>query len=140
VAELARLGVHDTDIDPNTVKPYKLYNIKGYQFWYDNGVADSIYLVNGIDCLPDRWLSMGLSWTLSYKQWVNLLKRLGYSVAITKAPSVGQWKGENVFEAELEATKTTGIRLKIKLDFNYTGGTTSPDDAGTLYSIDISHV
>jgi hypothetical protein len=135
VAELARLGVHDKDIDKRTGKPYPTYIIKGYEFWYDNGVADSMYLVRGMNNLPDKWLNMGLSWTLSYKQWISLLKRLGYSVAITQSPRVGQWQGERVFEAKVEATKRN---LSVELKFNYSTGTTSPDDTGTLYSIYIS--
>jgi hypothetical protein len=138
VEQLARLGVRTSSIDKNTGKPYKFYVINETNFWYnDNGIADHMYIARGIYPIPEPWRALGFDWDISYNQWITLLQRLGYSVTISKPPSVVMYQGHNSFSAEIIATKGTEIPMEIKLDFNYSEGTTT-DSKGTLYSIGIS--
>jgi hypothetical protein len=135
-AELMKMGQRSTMINSSTNQPYQYYRIQGSDFWYYNGVSERMYLTES-DKLPEKWTGLGLDWKLTYNQWNALLQQLGFSIRVVKPPTISQWQGKDAFSAEIVATKTTGIPLKIELAFRYAQGTTSPNDRGTLYSITV---
>jgi hypothetical protein len=135
VEELARLGTRTTSIDKNTGAPYRYYVICGTNFWYDDsGIAGQIYIPRGVYSIPDPWKSLGFDWDVSYEQWLQLLRRLGYSITLEEPPRIVKYEGHDCFSAKILATKPA--RPLIRLDFNYNEGSQA-DSKGTLYSISV---
>jgi len=137
IAELRRLGEHGTLINPNTGRPYEFYKLKGVDFWYGKGLADHIYLVTGLDPMPDLWKQAGFDWGLSYNEWLALFSRLGYETKVHKKPIVITYQGKPSFSADLHAHYTQdGIRYTLRLDFDYSQ-LTKETDKNTLYSLNV---
>jgi hypothetical protein len=137
VGQLAQLGIRSSNIDKDTGRPYEYYEINKINFWYTaRGTANSIYIARGIHQIPVQWNALGFDWQISYNQWVRLLQQLGYSVTSLESPQIVKYEGHNSFSAKISASKQARIPIEIKLDFNYSKGTTT-DSQGTLYSIDV---
>lgn len=128
VPELQKLGSKDEHFD--------LYKIHGFNFWYENNVANKMDLVQFDGKLPEIWTSLGFDWGLSFNKLTELLKRLRYSVNVTKSPMIKQYSGYASFFADIEATKFSGIPTKIQFGFRYGKGTTA-DSLGTLYKMTV---
>jgi hypothetical protein len=136
---LGKTTVPELQILGNKDKYYDLYKIQGFDFWYENNVASMMYLVRDDRKLPDAWTSLGFDWGLSFNRLTELLKRLGYSVSVSKPPMIKQYTGHDSFFADIEATKFSGIPTKILFGFGYSTGTTA-DSPGTLYNMTVHHL
>jgi hypothetical protein len=135
--QLARLGERSRTINDRTGKPYECYQINKIDFWYDHdGVASYMYIARGIYPIPERWISLGFDWDISYTQWINLLGGLGYVVRIEEHPQLVKYNGHDSFTAKLCAVKQARIPLEITLGFSYSEGTTT-ESQGTLYNISV---
>ena len=79
---------------------------------------------------PHAWEELGFIPSLSYKEWLSFLKSQGYSVKITKSPSIDKY---DYFEAEIEATRSYPIehRIEIVFDLKENAKTKTKD---TMYS------
>lgn len=126
VPELQKLGNKDNY--------YDLYKIQGFNFWYENNVANRMYLVRDDVKLPEMWTSLGFDWSLSYNKLTELLTRLGYSVKVTQSPMIKQYSGHDSFFADIQATKFGVIPTKLEFGFCYGRGATA-DSTGTLYNV-----
>lgn len=134
VQELARLGKRDDTIDDDTGDYFEDYIINGFEFWYDNGVANHMYLTHS-EKLPDKWENMGMAWQLSYDQWIVLLKQLGCEIKETEPPTIQEYRGHDSFFAAFKAVYSAGdIKYEIELEFKYSESTTR-SASKTLYSL-----
>lgn len=135
--ELARRGSHARGRGDDG-KRYKYYVINGFNFWYDHGVAEHMYLTYS-DPLPDQWRALGFDWPLSYREWNKLLQGIGCTVSIiTKPHTARHYSGKyDSFEAALRATHQTDL-YSVIMDFSfcYSEGT-KPTDKNTLYSLTV---
>lgn len=115
-------------------------DVKGLTFWdFDKDkVFESVYLTAS-SYMPDKWVSMGLTWRTSYKQILKLFKGMGFSIEIKEGPETKKYKDRKTLSAKIEATSADGV-LKFKFVFNYgneNGEGYSQNSPNTLYSIDI---
>lgn len=143
VTELAKLGKRASGIFDETGEPFNYYQINGLNFWYDedDGIFDRMSMIVSLakNKMPDEWKKLGLSWELSYNEWLDLLKRLQYSISIYTIPHLEEWRGYSSFRAVVHAEKQTITPVRIELRFAYGKKTTSDftDSPNTLYSIKI---
>ncbi len=137
MAELRRLGHRSRYIDDQTGEPFRCYQVDGINFWYlDGNVAESVFLAHGTP-IPERWRTLGFSWTHSFDHYGELLRRLGFDVVVTRQPATRWFSDRRSFSAELEGRRQGDIGLRIKLDFDFGDGTKA-GDIETLYSIDVA--
>ena len=99
-------------------------------YWDHNGdgIIKSLYFTYSND-LPDTWKKAGLSFSMSYIEWMDWLKQ--HSFVIT----VAEWKNGKIINSKMEAYDYNHDLL-IELDFSYNGNSTTKK--GTLYSISLS--
>lgn len=123
----------------------KCYVVNGIHFYFDrDGTSDHLYVnrfrldFNNLrsDGMPDKWRAYGFNWDLSYNEWVNLFKKLGYPTLATEKPNVRLRDGAKFFDAELTTlVKTPNGAMQITLNFTNGFGKTTVNDRGTLFSI-----
>lgn len=111
---------------------YNNVNLNGRAYWdySGDGIINSI-TIEKYDEMPFNWSSIGLSFSMSYNQWIQWLERNGFSLNIKEEPKEGK-----IFRAKIEAEDVCH-RLKLSLDFNYGKGSTVTDNC-TLYSIAVN--
>jgi len=133
--ELTGMGRHATGKDDRG-QVFKYYVISGMNFWYENGVANSIYVTNS-DPLPTQWRALGFSWELSYAKWIALFAQRGFEVQeVTPPGTIPHFSGSRMtFSAEIVVIwREESGEYPIRFVFNYGEGTTAKD-SDTLYSI-----
>lgn len=134
VDRLARIGIMATDLDSQN-KAYKYYLVNDMRFWHNDKVATYMYLTY-TSPLPKQWKNCGLSWGLSYNQWLDLFMKLGFNISMVKEPSMEWYNGKLTLAAEFYAVKKIkpDIQLTVEVYFNYSkkSSVTSP---GTIYSL-----
>jgi hypothetical protein len=124
--ELKRLGkLESSDADSGTGG----YNINGMYVGSDEeaGLAIAISLHKNwyddeySDVMPQRMAALGMSWDLSYKEWIDLAMKLKWDVEITRSP----YRDE---DGDIWATlifsngERRGLRYSIYLFFHYEDG------------------
>ncbi len=92
-----------------------------------DGIIKSLYFVVS-DGVPEQWAKAGLSFTMSYNQWLDWFKKNDFTVAITSGPHSG-----SSFNAKLTA-ENLSKNLCFELNFAYGKGQKA-SDPNTLYSI-----
>lgn len=118
--------------------PSRLMRIQDVVFWDDNGagVFTSIYWTkNGAD-FPPSWEAKGFAWKNSYDAWIDVFKKLGFTIDVKEKPSTEVYRDRDVLTAYVVAPSPDGV-LEFGLDFDCGehGSTTSSPQ--TLYSLDI---
>jgi len=137
VADLAWLGKRTTLTDNNTNQPYQIYIVNGTEFWYDNNVADHMYLTKS-DPMPKSWVDCGINWDLSYNELSTTLKDLGFELTIIKAPVSRTWKNRQALKAEVLATRKLNNELTVDFKFSFDYGFSDLLSApSTLYSLSV---
>lgn len=127
--------VRKTDISPS-----RNVNIEKVDFWDHDGegIFTSIYWTSDESDFPPSWKSKGFNWILSYDAWIEVFKKLGYRITITRQPVEKNYSRRNTLSAEFEALSPDGT-LIFTMDFNYGEDgcyTSSPE---TLYSITVDY-
>jgi serine/threonine protein kinase len=137
VETLAVMGQRAKNIDDDTGKPYRYYKVNGTNYWYDDGVAESVHITH-TGKLPDNLIELGVDFSKSYNEWVDFLKRNGFRLTKADKPKVEIFRGKRCLEAELDGDVRTpsGMTVTFKLDFSYGDGHTV-SAKNTLYSIGI---
>lgn len=116
--------------------------VLGCAYWDHNGdkVFEQIYTTNS-DKLPSKWTSeIGLSWSLSYDEIMNLFKKLGYTIEVINTPRTVEYSGRNTLQAEFIATAPDG-HLVFRFGFNFgndNGEGYSTDSKNSLFRITIT--
>ena len=118
--------------------------------WADNGVLTgsqirkekgcdvftNIYMTSG-DEIFSEWIRLGFDWGLSYVEWAELFKRLGFSVKQTETPRVKSWEhGPDYLKARFIA-RSADSSLKFELEFMCGREGNTQDSPSTLYSISV---
>jgi hypothetical protein len=135
VEELAQLGERSRSIDKGTGAPYAYYVIQETNFWYnESGVADSVYIARGVYPIPERWKALGFDWAISYRQWLELVRRLGYAITAQEPPRIVKYEGHDSFSATIVAAKEGWHAVTLNFDYNEGTGA---DSRRTLYSINV---
>lgn len=115
-------------------------DVKGLTFWdFDKDkVFESIYMTDS-SYMPDKWVSLGLTWESSYNQILKLFKGMGFSINIEEKPETKKFSGRKTLSAKVIAVSADGA-LQFKFEFDYgneNGEGYSLNSPGSLYSIDI---
>lgn len=83
-------------------------NVGDLAFWDYKGIGvfTSLYWLydsyNHTD-FPQSWISKGFSWELSYDEWQDVFRELGFEMKVTKQPRQREYFGRNTLSAEFEA-------------------------------------
>lgn len=119
------------------------YIVEGIYYYLDEkGIADSLYLTNlRLEGMPENWKKAGFDWQLSFNEWRDLFKNLGYASLVTKDPTVVTANGVKYLKAEfLTNVATTDGRMQLVLNFKYGIGKTTVDARGTLFAIEVNRL
>ncbi|CAO3617889.1 unnamed protein product [Cunninghamella blakesleeana] len=112
------------------------YTINCYNFFIMGNIAHHMYLVKS-HSMPEKWFEYGLSWTLSYNQWLDFLNKHGFTIEGIDFPKVVKYQGHDSFSASIKSSiLMDGYMYKMEFNFNYGTGT-EVDHKNTLYSIRI---
>ena len=138
VKELEELGTRTLQVNNETNQRLNYYIVRGQNVWFDEitGLAMSYHIVK-TGALPEKWVSLGMSFENSYDQWLEFAQTHKLDVVINKKPEKRFYRGYDTFTAKLELLyMAEGVSYKIELDFNYSRGTET-SDKNTLYSIKV---
>ncbi len=135
--ELKKKGVRAKYRD-NSGQKYKYYSINNTNFWYDNGIAERMYITH-TDAMPEKWQKIGFDWNSSYSEWLKLMEKLDFFVSIVRKPQTVWYDKHRSFSAEFSASKkiTENFELTFRFSFNYSRGR-KVDSKDTLYNISIN--
>lgn len=101
--------------------------------YYDHqmdGIIESLYFTHG-DGIPKTWGKAGLSFEMSYDQWMRWLRTHNYTIVVGEEPTYKS----TYFSAEIHAYNIQND-LYFELDFDYQSGTCY--SSNTLYSITLT--
>ena len=84
-----------------------------------------------------EWIPYGFDWKLSYVEWAEVFKRLGFIVKQTQTPRVKSWEhGPDYLEAKFIA-RSADSSLKFELQFSFGREGSTQNSPSTLYSISV---
>ncbi|SFW42260.1 Superfamily II DNA or RNA helicase [Prevotellaceae bacterium HUN156] len=134
-AEEMGYKVHKIDGDKS-----RSMNVEDVDFW-DNegeGIFSSLYWTRDENDFPSLWKSKGFNWILSYDAWIEVFKKMGYNITITRNPVRNTSNKRDTLSAEFEAISPDGLLTFIMdfIDGNNGCLTSSPN---TLYSITVNY-
>lgn len=110
-------------------------------FWDDEGVGIftslswSHYSYNPTD-FPTIWKSKGFSWDLSYDEWLDVFKKLGFKITVTRQPIQKEFSVRNTLSACFEAISTDGT-LEFTMNFDYGENGSHTSSPRSLHSFDL---
>ena len=118
----------------------RVANLNSVSFWDHKAIGrfTEISWSNWNADFPTHWKTMGFSWDNSYNTWLKTFKKLGFSIKVKKEPTIGEYSGKKVLEAEFEALSPDKT-LCFTLDFDFGEHGNSKSSAKTLYSINIKY-
>ena len=117
------------------------YQINGIYFYCnEKGLTETLYLSRlRFGGMPENWKNAGFNWDLSYNEWMDLFKKMGYVPFVTQKPVTEASSGQKFLKAEFLTWVTTPDgKAQIVLKFNYGFGKTLVTDKGTLFAIEIN--
>ncbi len=135
--QLGKTTVNEAEKSGYVIRNYKdkcnKYAEKDELTFWDhncNGVLEFLNIYS-FKSMPESLKKIGFDFSLSYKGWIGLLRKLGYTVEIIKAPhqEYYKYKRYDCFSAEIKATKPDVKRIDFV--FNYNKG--NEDSGHTLY-------
>ncbi len=97
----------------------QMSDVNGLAFWdfnHDN-IFEILYIVQS-DALPERWLNLGVNWSLSYNQILNKLRSLGFTIIKTEGPTTKKYSGRNTLSATVQL-KAPNENFTVELKFDY---------------------
>ena len=112
--------------------------VNGLDFWdFDHDdIFEHLYFTYS-SSLPEKWLDLGINWSLSYNQIVSKLKNLGFTVINSEGPATKKYSGRNTLSANVKF-KAPNENFTIELDFNYGNKNNegyTVNSANSLYSM-----
>lgn len=115
-------------------------NIENVDFWdhEGEGVFTSLYWTRDESDFPSLWKSKGFDWDNSFDEWIDVFKKLGYNISITKQPVRLEHSGSFSLYAEFKALSLDG-KLFFDMDFNYGKDGFFTSSPKTLYSITVDY-
>jgi hypothetical protein len=105
------------------------YNINGMYVGSDEeaGLAITLFLWSVYHdeelavSMPQKMAALGMSWDLSYKEWIDLAMKLKWDVEIFKRPYRNEY-GDIRATLVFSNGERRGLRYSIELDFYYEDG------------------
>jgi len=124
-------------------KSYKGYEVNGFEVWYDDkpNLAflyefDRSVVTRQYDKLPNKWVSAGMSFDLSYDQWIDWAKKNNLSVWVKVNPNVSETSSGVHFDAVLVLSYIAdGVKYEIELRFFGEKNTSKTSDKETTSHI-----
>ena len=99
-------------------------------------VFTNIYITRGEEMFVE-WEGFGFDWGLSYQEWVELFKRMGFIVKQTQTPRVKSWEhGPDYLDAKFVA-RSADSSLKFILEFAFGREGSTQNSPSTLYLITV---
>lgn len=91
----------------------------GFNLWDHGGkgIFTHIYAPHYGPMFP-LWKNLGMSWDLSWNEWLEFFKSHGFSVKITESPVTKIYNGRNTLSGEFSATSSDGS-ISFRLEFRY---------------------
>lgn len=138
--ELRNLCTQSTAIDITTGEPFLFYKVDKINFYYSNK-RHLAYLINLSKYdnfyMPEKWAELGMSWFMSYDEWLVFGQKMGFDAKVILAPVVEKTEGKKTLHAILQlAYIVNNIQYNITLTFlNGSGSKTSDKD--TLRFIEV---
>lgn len=119
--------------------PSRTIVVMDVDFWDHSGkgVFNSLYMTHSCR-IPSLWLSKGFSWDNSYDEWLEVFKKLGFTIVVTEKPSQKEYSGHNTLSARFLAKSSDGT-LSFDLDFDYGENGCYTSSPQTLYSISVNY-
>ena len=120
--------------------PDRVMDVNGISFWDHDGVGKftSIYWLHYENDFPSSWKSKGFAWDKSYNSWLDVFRRLGFNITITKEPGIKKWKDRNTLSASFKALSPDGV-LEFELNFSYGENGCEVYSPKTLYSVRVRY-
>ena len=120
--------------------PARHTTVEKVAFWDHEGEGKftSMYWVQDESDFPPSWKSKGFSWNLSFDEWWDVFKKLGYSIKVKKQPVRIKKSRRDTLCAEFEALSPDSSFL-FDLDFNYGEDGYYTSSPNTLYSINVDY-
>ena len=121
--------------------PDRVCQVHNLFFWDHEGIGiftDLIWahsLLDNTD-FPSLWKSKGFSWDLSYDEWMEIFRRMGFTITVKKHPCQKKWSGHTVLSAEIKALSSDGL-LEFALHFDYGEKGYLTSSPNTLFSITV---
>ena len=112
--------------------------VDGVQIRKEEGcdVFTIIYMTSGDEMFVE-WEGFGFDWGLSYLEWVELFKRMGFIVKQTETPRVKSWEHGPDYLAAKFIARSADSSVKFKLQFDYGREGSTQNSPSTLYSISV---
>jgi hypothetical protein len=135
ISEAIRLGaIKDNDYSVVDKEDISFIDIN------NDGIIDGI-VFNNSDNMPKLWSDVfGFSWSLSYNEWLNLLKSLNFNIKVLNEPTIKIFDGQYRLSALISATSSTKkTEMNLVFDYgNYKNEGYSTTSANSLYKIVIN--
>ena len=118
-------------------KCFTICQVESLRFWDQScdSIVDNVLISRSNDMSTGWQQNMGFDWSISYSEWIELLKKLGYEVDILEKPYIKKQKGEKYLRARLEAFSEN---TRVRLFFDNGNEGISVNSKNTLDSIMIS--
>lgn len=114
------------------------HSSSGLSFWDFGGWGRFNYLsISHYKTMPSLWKDRGMSFEMSWNEWLEFFKNHGFSVTITTSPTTKTYSGRSTLSGAMKAT-SADRSIQFRLDFNYGnshGEGYSVTSKNTLYSI-----
>ncbi|MDR0831071.1 MAG: hypothetical protein LBN95_13335, partial [Prevotellaceae bacterium] len=86
---------------------------------FDNDNVWETMIIHNDEKMPQVWINkFGFNLDLSYSEWLDLFKRMGFTIEINTSPQTTEYQGRNTLKAEFTALSPDKL-LSFKLYFNY---------------------
>ena len=114
--------------------------VEDIDFWdhEGEGVFTSLYWTRDETDFPSSWKTKDFDWDNSFDEWMDVFKKLGYKISLTKQPVRTEHSGIISLYAEFEALSPDG-KLLFDMDFNYGRSGYFASSPKTLYSITVDY-
>lgn len=132
-ADVARMGYR--------VEKYTEINTINFSDYDGDSVFESVWFHNDA-MMPEKWQQLGLNWLLSYNEWLELFRKMGFTVEPQEINTISTYS-DYQFEAKFIATAPDqSIRMELWFnheDYSSTNkGINKQDRKGSLESITVS--
>ena len=116
---------------------YSYIDVEDIRCFDDNGsgVFSSLMWGRGDSDFSPLWRAKGFSWDNSYDEWMNVFKKLGFKITVTKQPCQGEFCGHKTLSAEFNALSPDELLLfELEFDYGESGHyTSSPKSLDTIW-------
>lgn len=113
-------------------------NVSFWTNWVQSNADKETYCRIQFDgAMPRLWRDkFNIEFDMSYNEWLDFFKSIGFRIDISKEPTVGEYKGRDVLRAAFRATSPDG-KYYFNLNFDYGNKGASLYSPATLTDIEM---